>query len=116
MAGLGPRITVSSGFGGLGFEGMVGMEDPVGETISPPGEGKRGAMSGDTSENGESGGSGSNAGAAEIAGVSTNFSSGEKESEEEAMKAVMSATRNQKGAIQMMREIKNRNKLASWRV
>lgn len=48
----GPEATepysLSSGFGGLGLEGMVGMDEPEGEGKSPPGEGKRGAMSGDS--------------------------------------------------------------------
>ncbi|KAA8548526.1 hypothetical protein F0562_000207 [Nyssa sinensis] len=75
----GRREIISSGFGGLGFDGMVGMEeDPAGEDTRPPGEGKRGAMSGDNSVNGD------------------------KDSEDEAMKAIMSAPRNQKEAIQMM--------------
>lgn len=43
----------SSGFGGLGLEGMVGMSEPVGVGRTPPGEGKRGAMSGDTSWKGD---------------------------------------------------------------
>ena len=38
----------SSGLGGLGLEGMVGMEEPVVGTTAP-GDGSRGAMSGDNS-------------------------------------------------------------------
>ena len=45
----GPGAPKSSGFGGLGLEGMVGMDDPVGVGTAPPGEGKSGAMSGDNS-------------------------------------------------------------------
>ncbi|CAL5413215.1 unnamed protein product [Camellia sinensis] len=107
----GPKPSVSSGFGGLGLEGMVGMEDPVGEGNSPPGEGRRGEISGDNSVNGdESGGLGNNAGAAEIVaivvamgGVFCSFLEEEKESEGEAMKAIImsgGARRNQKDAIQ----------------
>lgn len=40
-AGSGPTEETSSGFGGLGLEGIVGMVDP--------GEGKSGAISGDNS-------------------------------------------------------------------
>ena len=45
----GPSKSNSSGFGGLGLEGMVGMDDPVEVGTLPPGEGKSGAMSGDIS-------------------------------------------------------------------
>ncbi|KAG5104899.1 hypothetical protein JHK82_041869 [Glycine max] len=51
----GPGAIMSSGFGGLGLEGMVGMSEPaagVGKT--PPGEGSSGAMSGDSSWKGDS--------------------------------------------------------------
>lgn len=51
----GPGAANSSGFGGLGLEGMVGMADPVGGT-TPPGEGKSGRMSGDNSRKGDRGG------------------------------------------------------------
>lgn len=47
-SGPGAR-NLSSGFGGLGLEGMVGMEEVVGEGNTPPGEGKRGEMSGESS-------------------------------------------------------------------
>lgn len=40
----------SSGFGGLGLEGMVGMEEEPREAgAAPPGEGRSGAMSGESS-------------------------------------------------------------------
>ncbi|KAI8561544.1 hypothetical protein RHMOL_Rhmol04G0348600 [Rhododendron molle] len=91
MAESGPTVATSSGFGGLWFDGMVGMRDPVGEGNSPPGEGKRGVMSGDNSVYGEdTGGPGNTAGAAEIEealeGVSK-FSSEVEEREDVAMKA-----------------------------
>lgn len=110
MAESGPTMATSSGFGGLWFDGMVGMRDPVGEGNSPPGEGKRGVMSGDNSVyGGESGGPGNTAGAAEIEealeGVSK-FSSEVEEREDVAMKATVSGKRNQNEAIQIMRRIK----------
>ena len=52
----GPGATTSSGLGGLGVEGMVGTDDTVGEGSTPPGEGNSGAMSGDSSWKGDSGG------------------------------------------------------------
>ncbi|KAL8214913.1 hypothetical protein R6Q57_004362 [Mikania cordata] len=70
---LGPKDDMSSGLGGLGLDGMVGSDDSVGESSSPPGEGNRGVMSGDRAGEGEDngddddgGGGGSDAGAAEI--------------------------------------------------
>lgn len=39
----------ASGFGGLGLEGMVGTEEPVGVGTTPPGEGKSGEISGESS-------------------------------------------------------------------
>lgn len=39
----------SSGFGGLGLAGMVGMEELVGAGNVPPGDGKSGEMSGESS-------------------------------------------------------------------
>lgn len=65
----GPTEFIVSGFG-LRVEGIVGMDDPAGECAVLPGDGKRGAISGDNSVYGESGGFGSTAGAAEIVGVS----------------------------------------------
>ncbi|KAK8539368.1 hypothetical protein V6N12_042996 [Hibiscus sabdariffa] len=46
----------SSGFGGLGVEGMVGMDVPVVGTI-PPGDGNKGATSGDSGRKGDNEGS-----------------------------------------------------------
>lgn len=91
-AGSGPTEETSSGFGGLGLEGIVGMVDP--------GEGKSGATSGDNSVYGDNGGSGSTVGAAAIVGV-CNFGLGveDKDSEGENDKATMSATRMEKLAI-----------------
>lgn len=101
MAESGPTMATSSGFGGLWFDGMVGMRDPVGEGNSPPGEGKRGVMSGDNSVyGGESGGPGNTAGAAEIEEA---LSSEVEEREDVAMKATVSGKRNQNEAIQIMR-------------
>lgn len=59
--------TASSGFGGLGFEGMMGSDESDGASGSPPGDGNRGTISGDRAgdTDGE-GASGSNAGAAEM--------------------------------------------------
>ena len=51
----GPGAIMSSGFGGLGLEGIVGMSEPAaGVGNTPPGEGNSGAMSGDNSWKGES--------------------------------------------------------------
>lgn len=47
----GARIE-KSGFGGLGLEGIVGMEEPAVGT-APPGVGSKGAMSGDNSWKGD---------------------------------------------------------------
>uniref|UniRef100_A0A803Q592 Uncharacterized protein n=1 Tax=Cannabis sativa TaxID=3483 RepID=A0A803Q592_CANSA len=38
----------SSGFGGLGLEGMVGTDETVGVGKTPPGEGRSGVISGDS--------------------------------------------------------------------
>ncbi|KAK4266481.1 hypothetical protein QN277_027393 [Acacia crassicarpa] len=45
----GPGANVSSGFGGLGLEGMVVVSEPVGMGDTPPLEGKSGAISGGSS-------------------------------------------------------------------
>lgn len=109
MAESGPTLATSSGFGGLWLDGMVGMEDPVGEGNSPPGEGKRGVMSGDNSVYGESEGPGNTDGAAEIVealeGV-FKLSSDVEQREGVVMKATVSGNRNQNEAIQIMRRIK----------
>ena len=52
----GPDAITSSGLGGLGEDGMVGMDDMVGEGSASPGEGNSGAMSGDSSSKGGIGG------------------------------------------------------------
>lgn len=44
----GPSAIKSSGFGGLGLEGMVGTDEPVLGT-TPPGDGNKGAISGESS-------------------------------------------------------------------
>ena len=65
----GPAAIKSSGFGGLGLEGMVGMDEPVVGT-TPPGDGNKGAISGDNSWKGDIGGSNIDTGEAEIVEVS----------------------------------------------
>lgn len=78
--------------GGLGFDGIVGMV--------APGEGKRGAISGDNSVYGDNGGSGIIVGAADIVGEFFSWEEVEdKDSDGETRKATMSATRKQKVAI-----------------
>ncbi|KAK9281848.1 hypothetical protein L1049_004754 [Liquidambar formosana] len=69
MANSGPGASISSGFGGLGLEGMVGTEDSVGESGLPPGVGNSGVMSGDKAGGEYRGGYGNNAGDAEIVDV-----------------------------------------------
>lgn len=61
----------SSGFGGLGLEGMVGMEEepPEEAGAAPPGEGRSGAMSGESSWKGGTSGSDDRAGGDGIAAV-----------------------------------------------
>ena len=50
----GPGAMISSGFGVLGLEGMVGMSEPeAGVGNTPPGEGKSGAISGDNGWKGD---------------------------------------------------------------
>ncbi|KAK3004152.1 hypothetical protein RJ639_019048 [Escallonia herrerae] len=70
MTILGPGANMSSGFGGLGLEGMMGSEDSDGESPEPLGEGKRGVMSGERVGTGEDKGAfGKIAGAAEISDI-----------------------------------------------
>lgn len=38
---------MTSGLGGLGLEGIVGIEDSDGEKAEPPGVGNKGSISGD---------------------------------------------------------------------
>lgn len=91
----GPGAIMSSGFGGLGLEGMVGMSEPaagVGKT--PPGEGSSGAMSGDSSwkgdsEEGDGGGSVNVAGEDESVGTLGIGSCEYDERRGEGMKAMM---------------------------
>lgn len=54
--------------GGLGLEGIKGSAESVGASSEPPGEGKRGLISGERAGSGgeDKGGFGNNAGAAEI--------------------------------------------------
>lgn len=68
-ATAGPGAPVASGFGGLRLEGIVGIEESLGESSEPPGEGNRGVMSGDNAGDDAKGESGNNAGAAEIVEV-----------------------------------------------
>lgn len=102
-AASGPSAATSSGFGGLGFDGMVGMEEVIGE-ILPPEEGNRGAMSGDISWiGGEDRGLDKNAGEVVIVEEASNSNSKlrweEKDSKGDDIKAIVSATSNQKEAI-----------------
>lgn len=62
----GPGASTSSGFGGLGFEGMVGIDDSVGEGAPTPGVGNNGSISGDKVGGENEGASFKNAGAADI--------------------------------------------------
>ena len=63
----GPGATKSSGFGGLRLEGMLGIEDPIGVVTTPPGDGKSGEMSGESSWKVDGGGfEEGNAGEAEV--------------------------------------------------
>lgn len=78
----GLKAGIPSGFW-LGFEGIVGMEEPV-EGTAPPEEGKRGAISGDISVVVV----GNNAGAAVIV-VSNLGLLEDRDSEDEAMKAII---------------------------
>lgn len=84
---------ISSGFGGLGLEGMVGMSEPAGVGNAPPGEGNSGEMSGDNTWKGESedgGGSDSDAGEDERVGtLGVDSASEYDESRGEGMKAMM---------------------------
>lgn len=112
IAKSGPSATTSSGFGGLGLEGMVGMEDPVGTGSTPPGEGKRGEMSGDNGGRGDRAGFSKTAGDVEIVEVCKCSCSGDKDSKGESMKGMMSTKRSQKEAILMiMKSIST-----SWRL
>lgn len=56
MAENGSGVNISSGFGGLGLDGIVGIDEPVGPGTLPPGEGNNGAMSGDNSVTGDDNG------------------------------------------------------------
>ncbi|KAL6968420.1 hypothetical protein U1Q18_034223 [Sarracenia purpurea var. burkii] len=68
MPTLGPGATVSSGFGGLGLEGMVGNDESDGAAL--PGVGRSGVMSGGKAGGREERrGFGRNDGAAEIVEV-----------------------------------------------
>ena len=55
-AKAGPAASGSSGLGGLGLEGMVETEEEVGVGTTPPGEGKSGVISGESSWKEEGGG------------------------------------------------------------
>lgn len=65
---VGPGAIIASGLGGLGLEGIKGSVESVGASSEPPGEGKRGLISGERAGSGgeDKGGFGNNAGAAEI--------------------------------------------------
>lgn len=104
-ADSGPR-GASSGFGGLGVEGMVGMvEEPPEAGPAPPGEGRRGAMSGESSWKGGTRGSDDRGGVDEIAAVRvTELSLEDRDCEGRAMRDTMIADANQEDAILMIKK------------
>ncbi|KAK3440994.1 hypothetical protein EUGRSUZ_B01261 [Eucalyptus grandis] len=107
-ATAGPR-GASSGFGGLGVEGMVGMEeDPPEAGMAAPGEGRRGAMSGESPWKGGTRGSNNRAGGDEIAvaGSVAELSSSEaRDCEGRARKDTMIADdTNQEDTILMIKK------------
>lgn len=65
-APLGPGASISSGFGGLGLDGIIGSMDASGAAASLPGDGSSGVMSGDSAGEGERGEDGRSDGAAEM--------------------------------------------------
>lgn len=87
-AAVGPGATTSSGLGGLGLEGMVGIDPAGARPLPPAGDGKRGVMSGDSSGD-EAGPPGSTAGAAEMVDI---FSSTPKGDARVLSKLVVRAT------------------------
>ncbi|KAL3644824.1 hypothetical protein CASFOL_010004 [Castilleja foliolosa] len=90
----GPGANIASGFGGLGLDGIKGIEDSLGESPGPPGDvGKRGLISGDIVGDGDDNGeieSGKIAGAAEIveAGKFISFKASDDDDEKNAIKIV----------------------------
>ncbi|KAI3443166.1 uncharacterized protein J3R85_000061 [Psidium guajava] len=102
----GPR-GASSGFGGLGVEGMVGTEeDPPEAGAAPPGEGRRGATSGESSWKGGTRGSDDRVGedGIAVAGVAE-LSSEERDCEGRARIAeAMIADASQEDAILMIKK------------
>lgn len=62
----GPGAKMLSGFGGLGFEGMVGSDESVGEGAIPRGVGNKGSIYGAAPGGWAGGALGKNAGAADI--------------------------------------------------
>lgn len=95
----GPNAAKSSGFGGLGLEGMVETEEEVGVGTTPPGEGKSGVISGDNSWKEEGGGFVKSIGGEEARVEALELSWEEREREGEAEKAMISTKWNQKEAI-----------------
>lgn len=87
------------------MEGIVGKDDIVGEGNTPPGEGRRGAISGDNSWKGDRGGEftrdAGEVGIVEACG----FSRADEERNGNMIKDIMNDKRNQKEAILMMKEI-----------
>lgn len=63
---MGPGASISSGFGGLGLDGIIGSMDASGAAASLPGDGSSGVMSGDSAGEGERGEDGRSDGAAEM--------------------------------------------------
>ncbi|PPD73236.1 hypothetical protein GOBAR_DD29838 [Gossypium barbadense] len=99
-AEVGPGAMKSSGLGGLGVEGMVGIDEPVVGT-TPPGDGNKGAISGDNGWKGDNGGSDTDTGDADIVGVSELSLEAKDGKGDEAMKymIMMGSKRKQKEAI-----------------
>lgn len=84
------------------MEGIVGIEDPIGVGSTPPGEGKSGEMSGESSWKADDGGGFEDnaAGEAEIVEEALGLGCEEgKQSKGEAKKIIMSNECKQKEAI-----------------
>lgn len=100
----GPGAAITSGFGGLGLDGIVGSDDWVGERGTRRGEGNNGVISGDRvgedDDRGLSGAPGNNAGAADMVenfSYSTWWFVSEANEEWKTMKTMKNI--EQKGAI-----------------
>lgn len=89
---------MTSGFGGLGLEGIVGNEESDGEKAAPPGDGKSGSISGDIAGE-KRGDSGNVVGAAEIAETCMFFEEAKDNEQLHAIMAMNIAKNDQKEAI-----------------